>query len=232
MSTAGLLPRRWRTGCDDAHDADALVGVLETAPLRPSVAGPAIVARIGTLQVLPFLVAVKSLVRRIGRGRVVIIDDGTLAGPDRTILAYHCGDPEILQRRAVRLGGFPPGQGWEPWLTAFDRRRGEYWLLLDPLAVATGPVPDIERALGANRSLSAGTALAGLGAGGPGRPDPQALFEALGGPPASPLEARALLMAREGGPAVLDEAEGLAFFGPNGAGAHAAASRAAIAEMD
>ena len=232
MSTAGLLPRRWRTGPDDAHDAEALAGVLETAPIRPNAGGPAIAARIGTLQVLPFLVAVKSLHRRIGRGRVVILDDGTLAGPDRTILAHHCGDPEILPRGAVPLGGFPPGRGWEPWLAAYDRRRGEYWLLLDPLAVATAPVPQVEQALGANRSLVAGAALAGLAAGGPGRPDAQALREAAGGQLAAPSAALELLMAREAGPTLLDEAVGVACYGPRGARAHAAACRAAIAEMD
>ena len=232
MSMAGLLPARWRTGRDDSHDAEALMGVLETAPIGPRPGGPAIAARIGTRQVLPFLVAVKSLYRRIGRGRVVILDDGTLAGPDRTILAFHCGDPELLPRAAVPLGGFPPGGGWEPWLAAFDRRRGEYWLLIDPLAVATGPVPQIERALGGNRSLAAGTALVGLAAGGPGRPDPEALSEALGGASASATAASHLLMAREAGPIELTEADSLARFGTGGAAAHAAACRAAIAEMD
>src|SRR5690606_7656831 len=129
MSKAGLLPRRWRTGPDDAHDAEALAGVLETAPLKPCAGGPAIAARIGAQQVLPFLVAVKSLRGRSGRGRVVILVGGTLAGPGRTIRAHHCGDPEILPRGAVKLGGFPPNRGWEPWLAALDRRRGEYWML-------------------------------------------------------------------------------------------------------
>src|SRR5690606_34932332 len=146
----------------------------------------------------------------------------------RTILAFHCGDPEILPRAAVALGGFPPGCGWEPWLTAYDRRRGEYWLLVDPLAVATGPVPQVEHALGANRRLAAGAALVGLAAGGPGRPDREALCEALGGVSACVTAAARLLMAREAGAMELTGADGLAFFGPRGAERHARACRAAI----
>jgi len=228
MSNAGLLPRRWRTEPGDAHDAEALAGVLETPPIAAGSDGPAIAARVGTRLVLPFLVAVKSLHRRIGRGRVVILDDGTLAGADRTILACHCGDPEFLPRRAVPLGGFPPDCGWEPWLVAFDRRRGEYWLLLDPLAVASGPVPEVARAMSGNRSFAAGAALAGLAAGGPARPAADALFAALGERPAPVAAAMGLLLAREGAPVTLAEAAGLAHFGPDGAEAHAAASRTAI----
>jgi len=231
MGTADFLPQRWRSGAGDGHDAAALAGVLDTAPLAPRRDGLAVVARIGSRQVLPLLVAAKSLCRRLGRGRVVVLDDGTLTGPDRTILASHLGDPEIVPPRAVSLGGFPPGLGWEPVLAAFDRRRGEYALVLDPLAVATGPLPEIAAALGANRSLVAGAALIGLAAGGPGRPDAAALLAELGEPEAPATAARDLLMGREGAPVALAEAEGLAHFGAGEAAAHAEAGRAAIAEL-
>lgn len=235
MSKAGLLPRRWRTGRDDAHDAEAIAGILDTPPIAPARNGPTIAAQVGARQVLPFLVAAKSLHRALGRGYVAICDDGTLTGPDRTILAFHCGDPEIFPAGAVPLTGFPPGKGWEPWLAAYDRRRGEYWLLLDPLAIASGPLERINRALQANRSFTAGAALTGFAAGGPGRPDTEAPVQTLGAPDAAPREALAFLMAREAGAetfAINGAEDGeIAHFGSGGAAAHAAASRAAIAAL-
>lgn len=227
MSRTVILPHRWRTGPDDAHDAEAIAGILETPPVPHRADGVAIVARIGTREVLPFLVALKSLHGRLGRGRPVILDNGTLDGADRTILAFHCGDPEILPPRAVSLGGFPSAGDWEPWLAAFDRRRGEYWLLLDPLAVVVESVPQIEQALAANRSLSTGPGLAGLAAGGPGRPDPEALFRKLGDRSRPASAAAHLLMERETAPVELTGC-GIAHFGPEGADAHARASKAAI----
>ena len=231
MGTADHLPQRWRTRPGEAHDAHALVAVLDTPSIAPRTDGLAILARIGSREVLPFLVAAKSLRSRLGRGRIVILDDGTLSGADRTILACHCGDPEILRRDAVPLGGFPAGLGWEPLLAALDRRRGEYGLVLDPLAVASGPVPQVARALGANRSLVAGAALTGFAAGGPARPEAAALFAALGEPAAPARAALDLLMAREAAPVALAEAQGIAHFGPGEAAAHAEASRRAIAEL-
>ena len=231
MGTADHLPQRWRTRPGEAHDAATLAAVLDTPPIAPRSDGLAIIARIGSRQVLPFLVAAKSLHRPLDRGRIVILDDGSLTGADRTILACHCGDPEILRPDAVALGGFPSGAGWEPLLAAFDRRRGEYAVVLDPLAVATGPMPQVADALGANRSLVAGAALTGFAAGGPGRPDAAALFAALGAPGASASVALDLLMARETAPVALAEAEGLAHFGSRSAAAHAEASRQAIAEL-
>ena len=231
MSNAGFLPRRWRTGRDDPHDADAIAAILDTPPLVPTRNGPTIAAPAGTRYLLPLLVAVKSLHRALGRGRVAICDDGTLTGADRTILAFHCGDPELVPAGTIRMGGFPRGHGWEPWLAAYDRRRGEYWLVLDPLAVARAAVPRTAGAVLANRSLVAGAALAGLAAGGPGRPDPAALFAALGEEAAPAAAARELLIARETGYENLGSSGEVEHFGPGGAAHHAAASRAALAVL-
>ncbi|MXO60025.1 hypothetical protein GRI89_10790 [Altererythrobacter salegens] len=243
MSTIGLLPQRWRTRDGDPHQAEALAGVLDTAPLVPSGRGLVLCTRIGTQQLLPALVALKSLQRQLGRGRCVVLDDGTLTGADRTTLAHHLGDPPITPRGSMRLGGFPPGCQWEPLIAALDGRGGEYWLLIDPHAVALGEVPEIARAIAANRSLW-GPGLFGLSAGGPRRPDAERIIAALA---ESDLTAREMLMVREAAPVALPAdryrtnpaqrdlpACALAAFGkpgPRAAAAHAAASRTALAML-
>ena len=71
-----LLPRRWRVKADAARHADAIAGILDTAPIRPVNDGVVLFSMIGTAVLLPYLVAVKSLWRELGRGRVAILDVG------------------------------------------------------------------------------------------------------------------------------------------------------------
>ena len=114
MRMLGLLPHRWRTQAGDPHRAEELAGVLETAPIAPVTDGLVLCARAGSQTVLPLLVALKSLHHRLGRGRCVVHDDGTLTGADRTALAHHLGDPSIVAPSTCSLRGFPDDEAWEP----------------------------------------------------------------------------------------------------------------------
>ena len=172
MTIVGFLPKRWRPTPEIGRHAEAIAGVLHTAPLTPVVVGPAIVSLLGTADVLPYLVAIKSLRARLGRGRVSIIDDGTLTGEDRAILAHHCGDPEIFPHQSVPRGAFPSDSAWALLLTILDRRAGQYWIALDPHTVTLGAVDEIAAAIGSNRSFAlveGCTGIAGFAAGSAGR---------------------------------------------------------------
>ena len=56
--------------------------VLATPPLVPADDGVILFSMIGTRVLYPYLVAIKSLHHNLGRGRVVILDDGTLSVDD------------------------------------------------------------------------------------------------------------------------------------------------------
>ncbi len=204
MTVGGFLPRRWRPTPEIARHAEAIAGVLHTAPLGPSDGGPTIVSLLGTADVPPYLVAIKSFHRRLGRGRPAIVDDGSLTGEDRAILAHHCGDPEILPHQAVRRGAFPAGGAWALLLTILDRRAGQYWIALDRHTVTLGPVPEIAAAVAGNRSFTAARAgIAGFAAGGAGR-SLAAAFAA--GQPADATAAADFILAREPEPIALPRA--------------------------
>ena len=164
MTISGFLPQRWRTSPEIARHAESIAGVLHTAPLEPGDGGPAIISLLGTADVLPYLVAIKSLSRRLRRGRISIVDDGTLTGEDRAILAHHCGDPEIRPFQAVARGAFPASGPWAQLLTILDRRAGQYWIALDPHSVTLSDVPEVAAAISSNRSFalhSGGEAIGG-----------------------------------------------------------------------
>jgi len=154
MKIGSILPYRWRTRRDSARHNEAITGILETAPIVPKQDGLVLFSMIGTAVLLPYLVALKSLWQQLGRGRVAILDDGTLTAQDRAILAHHCGDPELLRIDMIQRGPFPKGGCWERFLTILDRPAGEYWLQLDSDTVTLGPVPEVERAIATNRSFT------------------------------------------------------------------------------
>lgn len=154
MTMHRFLPYRWRTKIDASRHAEAIVDVLETPPIVPRNDGLVLFSMIGTAVLLPYLVAVKSLWTQLGRGRVAILDDGTLTPQDMAILAHHCGDPEVIRITSVDTGPFPKGGCWERFLTILDRRRGEYWLQLDSDTVTLGPVDEVAHAISSNRSFT------------------------------------------------------------------------------
>lgn len=153
MNMNSLLPRRWRTKIEATRHAEAITGILKTPPIVPKQDGVVLFSMIGTAVLLPYLVAVKSLWGQLERGRVAILDDGTLTAQDRAILAHHCGDPEIMRIQDVMLGEFPKGGTWERLLTILDRRTSEYWIQLDSDTVTLGPVPEVAEAIARNRSF-------------------------------------------------------------------------------
>lgn len=153
MTMHRFLPYRWRTKIDASRHAEAIVDVLETPPIVPCNDGLVLFSMIGTTALLPYLVAVKSLWKQLGRGRVAILDDGTLTPQDMAILAHHCGDPEIIRIASVDTALFPKGGTWERLLTILDRRNSEYWIQLDSDTVTLGPVPEIAEAIARNRSF-------------------------------------------------------------------------------
>jgi hypothetical protein len=201
MTIVGFLPHRWRPSPEIGRHAEAIAGVLHTPPLEQSAAGPAIISLLGTADVLPYLVAIKSLRHRLARARIVIVDDGTLTGEDRAILAHHCSDPELVPHQQVRRGPFPAGAEWAALLTILDRRGGQYWIALDPHTVTLGPVREVERAIASNRSFAmAGQVpgIAGFAAGADGRTRALAwLAGAQGGEPASAAAAAQFILSGE-----------------------------------
>ena len=138
---------------ESARHAEAITGILETPPITPHHDGLVLFAEIGSEQLLACLVAIKSLHARLGRGRVALLDDGTLIGADRALLAHHCGDPEIIAppRKGAQI--FPGGPAWHALGTLLERRSSEYWLWLSSDSVTLGPVPEIERAIALNASF-------------------------------------------------------------------------------
>ncbi|MXP26066.1 hypothetical protein GRI39_08455 [Altererythrobacter indicus] len=128
--------------------------VLNTPPVKPVDDGVIIFSMIGSRVLLPYLVAVKSFHAALGRGRMVILDDGSLTAKDRAVLATHLGNPRIIAIADVDTGDCPRGGTWERLLTLLDLRTDAYVIQLDSDTVTLGNVPEIRDAIGQGRSFT------------------------------------------------------------------------------
>lgn len=129
---------------------------MDTPPIVGADDGVILFSMIGTAVLLPYLVAVKSLHCHLRRGRIVLLNDGTLTTQDRAILAQHCDNPLILEKPGIETAPCPRDNCWERLLAILDRRTDAFVIQLDSDTVTTGPVPDVIAAINANRSFTLG----------------------------------------------------------------------------
>ncbi len=132
----------------------AAQGILDTAPIVAADDGVILFSMIGTAVLVPYLVAVKSLHLHLNRGRIVLLNDGTLTKADRDILAHHCDNPVILEKSDIDPSPCPRDNCWERLIAIIDRRRDAYVIQLDSDTVTTGPIPEVLAAIDANRSFT------------------------------------------------------------------------------
>ncbi len=154
MDMASSLPRRWLTDDAIGRHNQAIAGILRTPPILPQADGLVLFVVLGSRDVPRQLVALKSLWHFLRRGRVVVLDDGTLTAQDRAVLAQHCGDPEIIRMGELQFGPFPREPGWALLLTMLDKRAGEYWLHVGYDTVTLAMPEEVRTAIAGNRGLA------------------------------------------------------------------------------
>jgi hypothetical protein len=148
-----MIDRVMRKGRQMLHLRSAR-SVLTTPPIVPTKDPVLIFSMIGTRALLPYLVAVKSFYARLGVGRVVIMDDGTLTAADREVLAHHLANPPIFPIHMVETGPCPKGGCWERLLALLDMTADNYVVQLDSDIVTIGNIPEVVDAIAANRSFT------------------------------------------------------------------------------
>jgi hypothetical protein len=131
--------------------------VRATPPLRPVAAPVTIVSMVSHRDLIMYLIAIKSFYRRLGRGKIVTIDDGSLTADDRDLLTEHLGRPTIVALSSLDTGGCPKGGTWERLLLILDRSADEYVIQLDSDTLATSTVDEVVACIDANRAFTLGT---------------------------------------------------------------------------
>ena len=152
MSASFHVPRRWYGLDGPTALLEASMGVLETPPCPPDPHGPLLFAAIRAADVPAFLLVAKSFARAIERGRFAVLEDGSLTGEDRALLAHHCGDPQILMGRADNAP-FPSILEWQGIAALLGRHETCYRIYLDMGRVALDAPSEVRDAIGRNRGF-------------------------------------------------------------------------------
>ena len=137
----------------------ATAHALDTAPLAMSGSSPLFLSMVRHGDVVPYLLAIKSLYAAIGVGRVAVIDDGSLTGDDRRILHRHLPGIAIFDIAAIDTGRCPRGGTWERLVQIVDLTAETYVIQADADTLVTGPVPEVVQCWRENRSFLLGTAV-------------------------------------------------------------------------
>jgi hypothetical protein len=132
-------------------------GILKTPPIKYQEAPISILSMTCHTDVRMYLVAVKSLYHWLGKGKIVIIDDGTLNSEDRECLTHHLVAPIFVALKDIHLGKLIPGNTWERLALSVDLCAKDYVIQLDSDIVTTGPLDAVRDCIEQNRSFILGT---------------------------------------------------------------------------
>lgn len=118
--------------------------VFASPPIEPSGDEPVIVTQTCHSDIAMYLVAIKSFYHRLGRGRIVILNDGSLTAADQDLLRHHVRPSEVIPIESSRGPGLPVGGTWER-LTFIARSVADaYTIQLDADTVTVGPIPEVD----------------------------------------------------------------------------------------
>lgn len=115
------------------------------------------VSHIGKRYLYMYLLALKSLARKVPLKKVIIIDDESLTDGDKALLAKHIVGVDIRPISSVSNSKCPSGGDWEGFLLIGDEVENSYCVLLDADTVVTGEVPELVDSIANNRSFTLGT---------------------------------------------------------------------------
>lgn len=132
-------------------------GILRTPPVETVDAPLTVVSMVSHADVRMYLVAMKSLYRRLGRGKIVAIDDGSLLPEDKALLAEHLKGMRTVPLASLDTGRCPRGGTWERLLLIMDLSETDYVIQMDSDTVATGPLPEVLDCVAQNRAFTLGT---------------------------------------------------------------------------
>lgn len=119
-------------------------GVLATPPLEIKDAPVRVVTMVSHRDFIMYLVAVKSLYPRLGQGRVVVLNDGTLTARDQELLYAHIPLLEIVHIGDVPTGKCQKGGTWERLLLISTLVKDAFVIQMDSDMVTSGDLSEVQ----------------------------------------------------------------------------------------
>ncbi len=155
---------RWRRALSARRFNRQIADIFATLPLRLAEAQLSIVSMVSITDLPMYLLAIKSLYRRLPGGRVVAIITGASPARLRRQLEEHVPGIEIVEIESIPVGACQRGGTWERLLFIADRAEREYVIQLDSDTLAIGPdIAEVAACIAENRSFVLGGGPAACG---------------------------------------------------------------------
>lgn len=131
--------------------------ILSTPPVKIRENNLIIVSMISHLDLIQYLVAIKSLYNKINSGQIVIISDGSLIETDLEVLRTHVSPIEIVNVNDVNTKECPRGGTWERLFIIANYVQDNYVIQLDSDTITLNEIPEVLNYIGKNHSFLLGT---------------------------------------------------------------------------
>jgi hypothetical protein len=127
--------------------------ILDTPPIAYKEAPLSIVSMVQESDVQMYIIAVKSLYRRLGRGRIVTIVLRDFPQRDRDLIRRHLGPVEFHALEDLPTGRCQRGGTWERLVFCANRSASEYVIQIDSDVLCIGPIEDVLSRIDENRAF-------------------------------------------------------------------------------
>jgi len=128
--------------------------LLRTRPIDYKEAPLSIVSMVENKDVQMYILAVKALYRRLGRGKIVAIIDADLPPSSRDLIREHLGSVEFVLLDSIDTGTCQRGGTWERVLFCVDRSATDYVIQIDADVLCFGPMEEVLECADRNRAFT------------------------------------------------------------------------------
>ncbi|WP_420241094.1 hypothetical protein [Roseiterribacter gracilis] len=126
----------------------------ETAPISVDDSELVVLSMLNTNHVTMYLVAAKTLHRQLGRGRFLVVDDGTLTDAQKARIRHHLPLVDIVPIRSIDRAGLPKGGTWERLALIAELTEHSYVVQMDADTLALRDIPEVARQIQTNASFT------------------------------------------------------------------------------
>lgn len=116
-----------------------------------------LLSMVSHLDIMMYLVAIKSFYRHLKRGKIVVLNDGTLTEKDKRLLATHINPLQVLNINEVKTHPCPKGAWWERLLLIADYVKDHYVIQLDSDSLVISEIPEVMECVNRNISFALGS---------------------------------------------------------------------------
>lgn len=127
--------------------------ILDTPPIAYKDAPLSIVSMVQESDVQMYILAVKALYRRLGRGRIVAIVVANFPRRARDLICSHLGPVEFYTLEELPTGRCQRGGTWERLVFCVNRSASDYVIQIDCDVLCIGPIEDVLQCVDENRAF-------------------------------------------------------------------------------